>query len=223
MAVHSTPIRLLVADDHAVVREGIFTACRKEDDIKIVGEASNGAELVQQARQLQHDVILVDIQMPVMDGIEATRQIMTQDPSSRIIAFTMFGEETFLLEMLAAGACGYILKQARTEELLTAIRSVYPSGHYYCRDTSRRVAHLISQKKYDPKTKACRTDYTAKEVEIIRHICDGASNKEIAHLMGLSVRTIEGYRERIQEKMDVKNTAGIVKEAILKRIYVAAT
>lgn len=219
MLTQHYPVRLLIADDHELLREGFHTMLVKYPNIELVGEAENGQELVDLTSELKPDVIITDIKMPKLDGIAATKLITQKHPDIRIIAFTMFEEEALIVEMLEAGAHGYLLKSSSKDEILEAIQAVIRYKAYYCRETTRRLAHLISKSKFDLKTGLEKPLFTEKELQIIRMICDGMANKQIAGKLKLSNRTIEGHRERIQEKMKTKNTAGIVVYAIRAGIY----
>jgi DNA-binding NarL/FixJ family response regulator len=212
-------IRLLVADDHEMLREGFHTMLKKYPEIELIGEARNGEELVDLTGKLHPDVIITDIKMPRLDGIDATRMITKKFPACRIIAFTMFDEEVLIVDMLEAGARGYLVKTAAKEEIIEAIHTVMENKTYYCRETTSRLANLIAKSQFDLKKGISRSIFTERETVIIRMICEGLSNKEIASGLQLSMRTVEGHRERILEKMDVKNTAGIVVFAIRAGIY----
>ncbi len=211
-------IKVLIADDHAMLRLGFRNMFRKQPEIQFVGEAENGRELIKLAEQLQPDIIFADISMPVMDGIEASRKIHKQFPDIGIIALTTYDNDDLIIKMLEAGARGYLLKNASRKEVLEAIHCVYEHGTYYCRRTSERVAVLYSTGKYTHKKK--EIEFSEREKEIIRLICREYSNKTIAAELKLSIRTIEGHRGRIQSKMDVQSTAGLVIYAIEKGIYV---
>lgn len=157
--------------------------------------------------------------MPLMDGIEATRIIVNKHPDIGIIAFTVFEDESLIVAMLEAGAQGYLLKSAGKDEILEAIHEVQDHNTYYCRQTTARLAKVIAKSNFNPHKRFPQAVFNEKEIEIIRLICEGFSNKDIALKLNLSIRTVEGYREKIQEKMKVKNTAGIVVYAIKKSIY----
>lgn len=213
-----SPIRILLADDHEIFREGFNTLLNKQTDIELIGEAENGAELVKLTSQLLPDVILTDIKMPVMDGIEATRNIIAAHPHIYVIALTMFDDDRLIIDMLESGAKGYLLKNAHKNEVFDAIKTVNKGETYFCKHTSAKLVNLIAKSRYNPY-KDMDVSFSDKELEIIQLICKEFSNKEIAIHLNLSVRTIEGYRERIQEKMKVRNAAGIVVYAIKYGIY----
>lgn len=213
------PINILIADDHEIFRDGFRAMAKKFPELKIVGEADNGKDLVIMALKLNPDVILTDIKMPIMDGVQATRELLKSKPGINIIALSMFDEDNLIIDMLEAGAKGYLLKNANKEEIIDAIRSVNKDKTYYCKNTSEKLLQLIAKSKFNPYKNRQKTDFSEREIEIIKLICDQYSNKAIAEKLSLSIRTIEGYRERIEEKMDVHNTAGIVVYAIKNGIY----
>jgi DNA-binding NarL/FixJ family response regulator len=213
------PIRILLADDHEIFREGFDTLLKKQNDIVQVGEATNGLELVQLTEKFNPDVILTDIQMPEMDGIEATKKISLSHPHIHIIALTMFEDEHYIVEMLECGAHGYLLKNSHKSEVFEAIRSVYRGETYYCKKTSAKLVQMIGSSRFDPFKHITKINFTPRETDIIILICKEFSNKEMADHLSLSIRTVEGYREKIQEKMKVKNTAGIVVYAIRHGLF----
>ena len=192
---------------------------KRYKEIELVGEAENGDELIQLASSLQPDVIVTDIKMPKLDGVEATRILAESHPHIHIIALSMFDDDDLIIDMLEAGAKGYLLKNAHKEDIVEAIKTVYKEEPYYCNHTTHKLAQLIAKSKFNPSRKKIKPQFTSKEIEIIKLICQGFSNKEMAAHLNLSIRTIEGHREKIHEKTNVKNTAGIVIYAIRNGIY----
>lgn len=211
--------RIVIADDHAIVREGFHTMIERVPKMQIAGEAENGRGLVDMAKELKPDIIITDIKMPVMDGVEATRILTEELPATGVIAFTLFNEEELVGEMLEAGALGYLLKSSSRQEILDAIQAVSEGKTYYCAQTTVQMAKIIARSRPGAKGRFAKPAYTEKEKAIIRLICEELSNKEIAARLGISMRTVEGHRERIQEKMKVRNTAGIVVTAIREGIF----
>ena len=209
-----TEINVIMADDHEIFRDGFRLMLSKSPFIKLLAEAENGRELVKLTEALKPDVVITDIKMPVIDGIEAARIIREKFPHIGIIGLSMFDEEDLILEMLDAGALGYLIKNADKDEVADAIKTVYKGEHYYCRTTSHKLAHMIARSKSHNMGKREKVEFTDKEIEVIQLICKELTNKEIADQLFLSVRTVEGYRQRILERMLVKNTVGLVVYAI---------
>ncbi len=218
MATTNTPINLILADDHEIFRDGVSAMINNIPEINLIAEAANGEELVKLAKKLKPDVIITDIKMPVMNGIEATKLLKAELPDIGIIALSMFNEEDLIVDMLEAGANGYLLKNAHRDEIVAAVQDVYKGEPYYCRDTTNKLAHMIANSKFNPNKKIERPVFSVNELAIIKMICEENSNKEMAEILKLSKRTIESYREKILHKMDVKNTAGVVVYALKHRI-----
>lgn len=211
-------IRLVIADDHEIFRDGLALMLSKQQNIQLIGQAENGKQLLTLVRELQPDVVMTDVKMPVMDGIEATRSLLAENPYLQIIALSMFDEENLIVDMLEAGAKGYLLKNADKQEILDAIHSVYQGKPYYCHHTTSRLASMISKSRFNPYKKKDPLVFTDREKEIIRLICQQLTAQEIADKVFLSKRTVEGHRTRILEKMSVKNTAGVVIYALRHRL-----
>ncbi len=215
----NAPIRILLADDHEIFRDGFQVMLKKQENIKLIGDAANGRELVDMVMQLQPDVVITDIKMPELDGVAATRIITGKYPGIQVIGLTMFDDDNLIIDMLEAGAKGYLLKSAHKKEIIDAIQTVYNKEVYYCKNTSANLMRLIAQSRYNPYKQEPKPVFTEKELEVIRMICQQASNKEIAAHLNLSIRTIEGYRDRIQERINARNMVGIVVYAIREGIY----
>ena len=213
------PVRILFADDHEIFREGFNNLLFKQPDIEVLGEAENGEELLRLTDSLQPDLVLTDIKMPIMDGIAATKKISALYPQVYVIALTMSDEDDMIIDMLESGARGYLLKNAHKNEVFEAIQTVHKGDTYFCKHTSVKLMELIARSRYSPYKTIEKTAFTDRELEVIKLICDEFTNKEISDQLHLSVRTIEGYRERIQEKMKVRNGAGIAVYAIKHGLY----
>lgn len=212
-------IRIIIADDHEIFRDGFKLMINKQEDIELVGEAGDGRELIELTNSLKPDVIITDIKMPRMDGIEAAKHLTHDFPDTGVIGLSMFDEEDLIVDMLEAGAKGYLLKNADKNEVLEAIRTVYQQEPYYCKHTSGKLAQMIAKSKFNPYKKAKKIEFSEREIEIIQLICQELTNKEIADKLFLSIRTVEGYRLKIQEKMNVKNSIGLVIYAIRNGFY----
>ncbi|HZE84280.1 MAG TPA: response regulator transcription factor [Puia sp.] len=210
----SNIIRLVIADDHEIFRDGLTLMLSKQDAISLVGQAGDGRELIQLVAEKKPDVVMTDIKMPGMDGIAASKLLLQKQPNLKIIALSMFEEENLIVEMLEAGAKGYLLKNADKKEILEAIHTVYEGNIFYCKHTSARLASLIVKSKFDPQKKKMNALFSDREKEIVRLICRQHTAQEIGERLFLSKRTVEGYRTKILEKMEVKNTAGVVVFAL---------
>ncbi|RYZ31412.1 MAG: response regulator transcription factor [Sphingobacteriales bacterium] len=215
------PITVLITDDHRIFREGLKTLLKKSraEDIDVIAEADNGLSSIERAVSLDPDIVLMDIQMPSMDGITATREFQRRRLRAGIIGLSTFNDILLIQQMISAGAKGYLLKNADKHEVAEAIRTVYQEEPYYCKHTSARLAQMIAKSKFNPYKKSKKAEFTDRELEIIRLICQELTNKEIADQLFLSIRTVEGYRLKIQEKMDVKNSIGLVIYAIRNNLY----
>lgn len=218
MSTH-TAIDIILADVQEIYRDGFNVMINKIPEINLVAEASNGVELIRLAHKLNPDVIITDIKMPRMDGIQATKLLKNQLPNIGIIALSMLDEEDLIVEMLEAGANGYLLKNASKEQIITAVKCVHKDENYYCRDVTNKLPQMIARSNFNPYKKASKPGLTDKEISIIKLICEEYLNKEIANTLNLSKRTVEGYREKILEKIEAKNTAGIVVYAMRNKIY----
>ena len=207
-------IRLIIADDHEIFMDGLALMLSRQKDIILLGQASNGKELVELTEQHNPDVIITDIKMPVMDGIQASKLILKKQPDVKIIALSMFDEETLIVDMLEAGAKGYLLKNADKQEILDAIETVYEDKTYYCHHTSARLTNMIVKSNFNPYKKKEPVSFNEREIEIIKLICQQNSSKEISDKLYLSSRTVEGYRTKILEKMNARNTVGVVVYAL---------
>jgi DNA-binding NarL/FixJ family response regulator len=212
-------IRIVIADDHEIFRDGFKLMISRQDDIQLLGEAGDGLELIELVKATMPDVVITDIKMPKMDGIEATRILQEQFPEIGVVGLSMFDEEDLIIDMLESGAKGYLLKNADKHEVAEAIRTVYQEEPYYCKHTSARLAQMIAKSKFNPYKKTKRIEFTDRELDIIRYVCQELTNKEIADRLFLSIRTVEGYRLKIQEKMNVKNSIGLVIYAIRNNLY----
>ncbi len=213
------PIKIVLADDHEIFRDGFRVMIKKQPSVVLAGEASNGEELIELAQKLNPDVVVTDIKMPKLDGLEATKRLTRDMPGIGIIALSMSDEENLIVDMLEAGAKGYLLKNAHKEEIIEAIKTVKMGQSYYCNDTSLKLAEMIGKSRHGQVIRNKKPEFTEKDLEVIRCICKQMSNKEIALQLHLSIRTIEGYRDRIQEKIGARNAAGIVVYAIKNKIY----
>lgn len=207
-------IKIAIADDHEIFRDGLKLMLGKYPEIQIACEAQNGAELVEMVNMYSPDVILTDIKMPVMDGIDAVKKIISTNKDAAIICLSMFDEDDLILDMIEAGAKGYLLKNSDKTEIIDAIITVYNGNYFYGKTTSHKMIKMLAKSRIDPYSKKMKPEFSEREIEIIHLICNENSNKEIGGKLYLSSRTVEGHRLRIMEKMDVKNSVGLVVYSI---------
>ncbi|MCB0804324.1 MAG: response regulator transcription factor [Bacteroidales bacterium] len=201
--------RVIIVDDHVIFRKGLYTILNEIDFVKVVGEASNGNELLELLKKQSADVILMDIKMPVMDGIEATKKVSAKYPAIKIIALTMFEEISYFNKMIEAGASGFLLKKTTSEELERALNLVLMDESYFSEEFMSSVNMYIK-----PKQKESSIVLTDREQEVLELICKGYSNIEIANFLGVSSRTVDGFRARLFEKTGAKNAPNLVMFAI---------
>jgi len=212
-------IRLLLVDDHAVVRLGLRMLLSGEADMEIVGEAASAAEALAKAEQLAPDVILMDIGLPDMTGIEATREIHRIHPDAAIVALTIHEDEEYFFKMLEAGARGYVPKRAAPEELVTAIRTAAANEVYlYPSLATLLVRDYLRQ---DAAPKSALDDLTGREQEVLGHLAEGLSNDEIAELLVISPSTVARHRENIMRKLNLHSRGDLVRYAIRRGIIKA--
>ncbi len=207
-------IKVVIADDHEIYRDGLELLLSRLAGVQLLGQAVNGQDLINLVSTLQPNIVLTDIRMPIKDGVEATRHIVLHHTNTGVIALTMYEDADQIVEMLEAGAMGYLVKNATKEEVEAAIITVHKQQHYYCSHTTTKVSALIGKSNFNPYRKHERIIFKETELEVIRLICEGLTSKDIALKINLSYRTIEGYRTRILNKMSVTNTAGIIIYAV---------
>ncbi|MEP6748449.1 MAG: response regulator transcription factor [Bacteroidota bacterium] len=212
-------IKVIIADDHGIYLEGLRTLLKREAEIELVGEASNGRELIDKTRQLEPDVILTDLIMPEMDGIQAIKEIVESGLPVKCIAISTYDTDLLIVEALEAGAKGYIVKNADKGEIIEAIKTVYEGYYYYCKTTTSKLVRKISRSKFNPYKKINRDLFSEQEKEIIVLICQEKISDEIGSILSMSPRTVERIRSKILEKANVKTTIGLVIYAIKNGIY----
>lgn len=213
-------ISVLVADDHDIVRYGICSVLKSLPDVEVVGEASNGSEAIKKYALLKPDVILLDISMPEINGIETTRTIIMNHPNAKILILTMHLNEEYLNQVLNAGASGYILKNTEISEMLNGIRSVASGKQVFSAPISGIMTEkYIRSAQFGHDSKESGTpSLTKREIEILQKIADGKTSQEIADLLFISPRTVDTHRANLIQKLGVKNSTGLVRYAIEKQL-----
>ena len=209
-------IKVVLADDHVVVRSGIKNLLENEGEIAVVGEASNGKEAIVAVEKLNPDMLIIDIRMPEMNGLEATRELNKNPDAIKILILSMHDDEDYILQAIECGASGYLLKDTSKEEFLKAIKTINQGGKYFSGDISQVLVNNylnINTKKTNPE-KPIANDYdiTKREKQILKMIANGIGNKEIAAQLGKSIRTIETHRFNIMKKLKVNNVVELLKK-----------
>lgn len=209
-----TTIKYIIADDHAIFRQGLKYSLSGDIQLDCIGEAGNGKELMELLLKTKPDVILLDLKMPEMDGVEATKEIRSLYPGIKIIILTMYDDEQYIIHMLDIGANGYLVKNSEPTEIITAIYSVHENEYYFSELVSKTMLkNLVQKKQVTPKFEKA-VSLTERETEILQLICKEYTNAEIADAVFLSQRTIEGIRASLLSKIGVRNTAGLVLYAV---------
>lgn len=208
-------ITVLIAEDHTVVREGLRQMLSGEKDLHVVGEAQDGRLAVAMARKLTPDVVLMDIAMPLLNGLEATRQILKACPAQRILVLSAHCDDAYLQSAVEAGAKGFLLKQSSTHELCDAIRAVDQGKTSFTSTVARRLEQIYPRKsnREGVVTKDA-VKLTTREMETLQLIAEGKANKEIASDLGIGIKTVEKHREHLMKKLNLRDTAGITRYAI---------
>src|SRR5947207_8062131 len=211
-------IRCLLTDDHTRFRQGVRRLLETEADFEVVGEASDAGESVEKAREGRPDVVLMDIGMPGLSSFEAARQIKKNRPETKILFLTMYEDEDYLVQCLEVGAAGYVLKDTPAPQLLTAVRDVYKGGKYLSSQVLGKLVEDFRSRVRDQKMRPRISTLTPREREILKLLAEGNSVKEIALLLGLSVKTVKAHNVNLMRKLDIHNKAQLVTYAIQKKI-----
>jgi len=206
-------IRILLADDHKIIQEGLRALVAEEADMEVVAEAEDGRTAVQLARKLSPDVIVMDITMPGLNGIEATRQILRDQPRAKVIALSMHSDKQFAARMLEAGARGYVLKDVAFEELATAVRTVAAGRIYLCSQITGLVVEDYVQRLPETELKVS-SPLSPREREVLQLLAEGKATKEAARILHRSVKTVETHRRNIMEKLGLYSIPELTKYAI---------
>ena len=207
------PITILLAEDHTIVREGFRRMLELEDDFEIIAEAADGRQAVALAKKFRPDVLLMDIAMPLLNGLEATRQVMKALPTARVLMLSAHNDYAYVENAIQAGAMGFLLKQTSAHEVCRAIREVFAGKSFFSPTITKRLA----QQKLSARPNQSRqsaAELTAREMEVLQLIAEGKANKQTASELGIGIKTVEKHREHLMEKLDIHDTAGLTRYAI---------
>ena len=208
-------ITVLLAEDHMIVREGLKRLLESESDIEVVGEATTGRQAVDLAQKLRPDVIVMDIAMPQMNGLEATRQILKASPSVKVIILSAHSDDAYVENATALGAAGYLIKQTSAHFLSEAIREVQKGNTFFSPTVAKRFQKRRQDsldRKGQPKASGIRL--SSRETEVLQLIAEGEANKQIAEKLAISIKTVEKHRDHLMHKLDIHDTAGLTRYAI---------
>jgi len=207
------PITVLLAEDHTIVREGFRRILELEEDLQIVAEAQDGRKAVALVRELRPAVVLMDIAMPLLNGLEATRQILKAVPGTKVLMLSAHNDDVYVQNATEAGAVGFLIKQTSAEEVCRAIREVRNGRSYFSRSVSTRLDRLHPRAPGAAGTSGKKA-LTSREMEVLQLIAEGKANKEMATELGIGAKTVEKHREHLMKKLDIHDTAGLTRYAI---------
>jgi len=209
-------ISVLLVDDHNVVRQGLRALLSAEEDMEVVGEAENGRQAVTQAKKAMPDVVVMDIAMPLLNGLEATRQILKMLPSTKVLVLTSYGDDECVSQLMDAGACGYLIKQTAANDLLRAIREVQRGNAFFSPAIAKRLRDQCREAFTTGQPPRKTGDLTSRESEVLQLIAEGFSNKQIASELNISIKTVEKHRQQVMNKLNIHDVAGLTRYAISK-------
>jgi DNA-binding NarL/FixJ family response regulator len=205
-------MRVLIADDHTMIRESLVRILQAEADVQVVAQAADGIEAVRLAIETRPDVVVTDLSMPSLNGIEVVRRLREALPATRVLVLTMHQEDEYVLQAVRAGASGYLVKDSAAAELLTALRSLHAGRGHFGAQASRALAEQMQNPRQDMADPYGRL--TPREREVFHLIAEGQTTKEVARRLDISVKTAENHRSRVLDKLDVRNTAELVRYAL---------
>lgn len=207
-------ITVLLAEDHTIVREGFRRMLELETDIEVVGEACNGRDAVRMTQQLRPDVVLMDIAMPQLNGLEATRQILEAQPRTKIIMLSAHNDDAYIENAIESGAKGFLLKQTSSHEVCVGIREICLGRSYFSPPLPKRLSQLSGAASSLRKPTQKRVQLTSRESEVLQLIAEGNANKQTAAKLGIGIKTVEKHRQHLMEKLEIHDTAGLTRYAI---------
>ena len=214
MTSASKQITILLAEDHSVVRQGLCSLLNTDGHFKIIAEAKNGREAVDLSKSLHPDVILMDIAMPVLNGLEATRQILAANSAAKVVILSAHSDDEYIERLCTAGVAGFLEKQTSAEILTKAIREVAAGKKFFSPSISKRLLDQEKTKGRDGLVKANGSRLTSRESEVLQLVAEGSANKQVASALGISIKTVEKHRQHLMDKLNIHDTAGLTRYAI---------
>jgi DNA-binding NarL/FixJ family response regulator len=213
--IPSKQITILLAEDHTIVRQGLCALLNTDGNLRVVGEARTGREAVKMAQALRPDVIVMDIAMPVLNGLEATRQILAAQPAAKVVILSAHSDDVYVERMIRAGVAGFLEKQTSAELLAKAICEVAKGNTFFSPSIAKRLRHDQSKPRdRDGLLKANGTRLTSRESEVLQLVAEGLANKQVAAELGISIKTVEKHRHHLMDKLNIHDTAGLTRYAI---------
>jgi DNA-binding NarL/FixJ family response regulator len=209
-------ISVLLVDDHTVVRQGLRALLKAEEDMEVVGEAENGRQAVILAKKTPPDVVVMDVAMPMLNGLEATRQILKGVPGTKVLVLTSYGDDECVQQLMHAGATGYLIKQTAANDLLKAIREVQRGNAFFSPSIAKRLRDQCREAFSNGQPARKSSALTSRESEVLQLIAEGFSNKQIAAELAISIKTVEKHRQQVMNKLNIHDVAGLTRYAISK-------
>jgi DNA-binding NarL/FixJ family response regulator len=207
-------ITVLLVDDHMIIREGLRAVLEAEGDIEVVGEAETGRQAIQLTKRLRPDVVIMDIAMPLLNGLEATRRIVKDVPAARVLILSAYGDDAYVRQAILFGAAGYLIKQTSADSLARAIREIQEGKTFFSPSIAKRLHDLSLESPAGRGATQKKAGLSSREVEVLQLIAEGKANKQVARELGISIKTVEKHRQHLMSKLDLHDTAGLTRYAI---------
>ncbi len=215
MKTGTMPINVVLAEDHLIVREGLRILLENEQDIRVVGEAENGRETVERVGSIKPDIVIMDIAMPELNGLEAARQIRHLYPDTKILILSAHSDDAYVERILEIGAAGFLVKQSSSQDLAKAIRAIFNGKTYFSKAIAGKIArHQMTTPDRQGRLKKKHLHLTSREMEVLQLIAEGKANKQCASDLGISIKTVEKHRDHVMQKLGIHDTAGLTRYAI---------
>jgi len=211
-------ITVLLVDDHTVVRQGLRALLNQEEDIEVVGEAQNGREAVQMAAKTSPEIVIMDIVMPLLNGMEGTRQVLKVCPTAKVLVLSSYCDDDYVQQTTEMGASGYLIKQTAANDLVLAIRELHKGNAYFSPSIAKRIRDRYRQAFTDGEPLKRKIELTSRESETLQLIAEGMPNKQIAGELGISIKTVEKHRQQVMNKLNIHDVAGLTRYAISKGV-----